>query len=114
MDPTTGEVQTVSGDPEDPVIKSFMEKAKQAVSESKAGGFSLLKPSTWFGANAPVAAPPSVATPVSQATPRGEDVTPALAPARPAASPFKEGARIKSKKDGKFYIVKNGVPVPEE
>jgi hypothetical protein len=33
---------------------------------------------------------------------------------RPSTTPFKEGARIKSKKDGKFYIIKNGVPVPEE
>ncbi len=114
VDPTNGEVQTVSGDPEDPVIKSFMEKAKKAVSESKAGGFSLLKPSTWFGDNAPVAAPPSVVTPVSQATPHDENVTPSLVPARPAAIPFKEGARIKNKKNGKIYIVKNGVPVPEE
>jgi hypothetical protein len=33
---------------------------------------------------------------------------------RPQSAPFKEGARVKSKKDGKFYIIKNGVPVPEE
>jgi len=30
-----------------------------------------------------------------------------------AASPFKEGARLKNKQTGKFFIVKNGVPVPE-
>jgi hypothetical protein len=37
------------------------------------------------------------------------------APAQPAAAqqpaPFAEGARIRSKKDGKMYVVKNGVPV---
>ena len=27
--------------------------------------------------------------------------------------PFKEGERIRNKKDGKMYVVKNGVPVPE-
>ncbi len=31
-----------------------------------------------------------------------------------AATPFKEGALIRNKKDGKLYRVKNGEPVPEE
>jgi hypothetical protein len=31
-----------------------------------------------------------------------------------AGTPFKEGALIRSKKDGKLYRVKNGEPVPEE
>jgi hypothetical protein len=30
-----------------------------------------------------------------------------------AKSPYTEGQRIKSKKDGKIYVVKNGQPVPE-
>lgn len=34
--------------------------------------------------------------------------------AAPAGTPFKEGALIRSKKDGKLYRVKNGEPVPEE
>lgn len=33
--------------------------------------------------------------------------------AAPNASPYKEGQRIRSKKDGKTYIVRNGVPVLE-
>jgi len=28
------------------------------------------------------------------------------------ASPFKEGQQIRNKKDGKMYVIKNGVPVP--
>lgn len=35
-------------------------------------------------------------------------------PAAAAATPFKEGALIRSKKDGKLYRVKNGEPVLEE
>lgn len=35
------------------------------------------------------------------------------APAAAPVSPFKEGALIRNKKDGKLYRVQNGVPVPE-
>jgi len=120
VDPATGEVKTVSGDPEDPVIKDFMAKAKKAVEVQNApSGFSLLKPSTWFGANAPVTAPEMPTNQPSAGVPAApQESAPSLGQApsstRVPASPFKEGARIKSKKNGKFYIVKNGVPVPEE
>jgi hypothetical protein len=40
--------------------------------------------------------------------------TPAAATPDAAATPFKEGALIRSKKDGKLYRVKDGEPVPEE
>lgn len=35
------------------------------------------------------------------------------APSTPT-TPYKEGTRLKNKKDGKTYVVTNGVPVPEE
>lgn len=36
------------------------------------------------------------------------------APSSGQSAPFKEGSRIRSKKDGKTYIVRNGVPVLEK
>jgi len=36
------------------------------------------------------------------------------APTAPTASPFQEGQRIRNRKDGNIYIIKDGVPVPAE
>lgn len=46
-----------------------------------------------------------------QGVPQSE--IPSQSPSPVVASPFKEGARLKNKQTGKFFIVKNGIPVPE-
>lgn len=131
MDPNNPFGPTMTGAYDDPEVQKRLTEAMKPPTPlpDTSGSFNLMHPSTWRnpfagllgggGTQAPTPPVPDVAPigTMPTSTPAlGAPSTPApfsTAPTPPAVAPFKEGALIRSKKNGKLYRVTNGVPVEQ-
>jgi hypothetical protein len=124
LDPENPDGAKITGPANDPDVQAAIKKHEDAFADTKAkqdkkakeSGKSIMeRVKSVFGAG-PTAIPMRAPTSPAPDSEVGQDErapNPAApAAAAPAKSPFKEGAVIRSKKDGKLYRVVNGEPVP--
>jgi hypothetical protein len=93
LDPANPRGSKITGRADDPEVRAALKREQEALNPK------------------PEPVQPGIVDRLKSAVGLGPASTPAPAAPNPA-SPFKEGATIRSKKDGKLYKVVNGQPVP--